>query len=269
MNKTILFVDDENQILRALNRLFIDSEYTVFLAEGGEQALDILKKENIGLVITDMRMPGMDGFHLLKAVKENYPSVLRLVLSGYADEEVVFKSIRQNLAKMYIFKPWDNSKLMSSIVKMLETNSMLKDKSLLTMINNLEELPTITSTYNRLCSLIEQDIEIKKISSVIEEDPSVAAKVLHIANSAFYGAKTGSVSQAIMYLGLASIRNIVLTTTVFEKIKSGKKFGMAKELLWEHACLCNKAVALLHEKLFKKNFPIFMHHQVYCIILER
>lgn len=254
-NKSILFVDDEKQILKALNRLFMDSGYTVFMADSGEQALDILGRDEIGMIITDMRMPAMDGYQLLKAVKEKYPSVLRLILSGYADEEIVFRALRQNLAKLYMFKPWDNNELMTAVDKIFETERIIEDKSLLVLINNLEELPMITDTYNRLCSLIEQEAEIKKISAVIEEDQSVAAKVLHIANSAFYGVKTGSINQAVMYLGLSNIRNIVLTTTIFEKLKYAKKFSRTKKLLWEHSCLCNKAVMLLYEKLLRKMLP--------------
>lgn len=254
-NKSIIFVDDEKQILKALNRLFMDSGYTVFMAESGEQALDILGRDEIDMIITDMRMPAMDGYQLLKAVKEKYPSVLRLILSGYTDEEIVFRALRQNLAKLYIFKPWDNSELMTAVDKVFETERIIEDKSLSVLINNLEELPMITGTYNRLCSLIEQEAEIKKISAVIEEDQSVAAKVLHIANSAFYGVKTGSINQAVMYLGLSNIRNIVLTTTIFEKLKYAKKFSRTKKLLWEHSCLCNKAVMSLYEKLLRKMLP--------------
>ena len=255
MKKNILFVDDEKQILRAVNRLFMDSKYTVFMADNGEDALNILGKENIDMLISDMRMPGMDGYQLLKAVKEKFPSVIRIILSGYAEGEVVFKSFRQNLAKLYMFKPWDNSLLMSSVNRVFETEKVLKDKNLLSIVSNLEELPTISDTYNRFCSLIDIDADVRDFSALIEEDPSIAAKVLHYANSAFFGAKTGSISQAIMYMGLDNIKNIVLTATVFDRMNSREKLLHLREELWEHACLCNKAVILLHEKLLGKRLP--------------
>lgn len=255
MKKSILFVDDERQILRALYRLFFGSAYTIYLAESGEQALAILEKEEIGIIITDMRMPHMDGYQLLKTVKEKHPTVLRLILSGYADEDIVFKALSKNLAKLYLFKPWDNNELRSVIDKLFETGKTLKDKRILDIINNIEHVPMKMNTYNRLSNLISQDSDMKDIAAVIEEDPGIAAKVLHIANSAYYGAKTGSISQATIYLGLINIRNIVLTASVFEKLVTKKEISKHVRLLYDHACLCNRYFIILYEKLLRKNLP--------------
>jgi len=82
MTKSILFVDDEKQILRALKRLFIRSDYETYYAESGEMALQILEDHAIDLLITDIRMPIMDGYELLRKVKEKYPLTLRVALSG-------------------------------------------------------------------------------------------------------------------------------------------------------------------------------------------
>lgn len=252
MKKAILFVDDERQILKSINRLFMDSEYDVFLADNGEEALQILEREKIDMIISDMRMPNMDGYQLLKKVKEKHPLVLRLVLSGYAEEKVVFKALRNNLAKFYLLKPWNNRKFIQIIDQVFQIESMIKDETILAIINNLEDIPTIPTLYHKLCSLIEQDADIKAITKVIEEDPAVASKILHIANSAFYGVKTGSINQAILYLGLTNIKSIVLTTSVFNSLKMDSP-SLDKDLLWKHSCICNKMVSLFYKNLLGKN----------------
>jgi len=254
MKKTILFVDDERQILKSINRLFMDTEYSIFLAESGEEALEILEQEKIDMVISDMRMPNMDGYQLLSKIKEKHPLVLRLILSGYVEEKVVFKALQNNLAKLYLLKPWDNQKLLETIRQVFMFEAAIKDDSILSVVNNLEEIPTIPTIYQKLCSMIDQEADIKAIAKVIEEDPAIASNVLRIANSAYYGARTGSVNQAIMRLGLTNVKYIVLATSVFNSLKMNSLL-LRKNLLWRHSCLCNNMVSLFYEKVLKKNFP--------------
>ncbi len=106
--KKIPIVDDEVQILKALSRVFFDTDYAIFTAESGQAALSLLEQHEIDLVISDMRMPLMDGYELLSKVKETYPDIIRIILSGYADESTVFKAILHNIAKFYLLKPWHN-----------------------------------------------------------------------------------------------------------------------------------------------------------------
>jgi len=254
VKNTILFVDDEHQILKAINRMFIDTEYRIFLAESGEEALKVLKQEEIDMIISDIRMPNMDGYQLLKKVKEKHPLVLRIILSGYAQENLVLKALQNNLAKLYLLKPWDNRKFIEVINQIFEVEAIIKNDTVLAVINNLDEIPTIPALYNRLCSLIDKDADIKAITGVIEEDPAVTSKILHIANSAFYGAKTGSIQQAILYLGLANIKSIVLSTSVFNSLKLNSLL-FDKSLLWNHSCICNKMVSLFYKELLGNNLP--------------
>jgi HD-like signal output (HDOD) protein len=254
LKKNLLFVDDQRQILKSINRIFIDTSYTIFFAENGEEALQVLDKEKIDMIISDMRMPGMDGYRLLSKVKEKHPLVLRLILSGYAQENLVFKAIQNNLAKSYLRKPWDNHMLIETINQIFEVEKIIRNKYIFEVINNLEETPTIPMLYQKLCSLIEQDVDMKTIINIIEEDPVIVAKILHIANSAFYGVRTGSINQAILYLGLINIKNIVLSTSVFSSLLMNSGLPN-RDLLWKHSCMCNKMVSLFYEKLLGKSLP--------------
>ncbi|MBN2898122.1 MAG: HDOD domain-containing protein [Clostridia bacterium] len=252
MKKKILFVDDEIQILKSLKRLFRNSDYDVFFASSGKTALELLEEEEPDLVISDIRMPEMDGFEFLRYVKENYPLTLRLALSGFTDNNKIYDALESNLAKLYMFKPWDNNVLIGTIERVFALEDTLKNKNLLDRINNLDEIPSIPSLYHELNLMVERDASIEEIAKKIEQDQSIASKILKVANSAFYGAKTGSISQAIMYIGLINVKNIVLTNSIFSKYGSMSEY---KQALWEHVNLSNKIVTLIYQKCLNKRIP--------------
>lgn len=253
--KKILFVDDEMQILKALMRLFMDTQYEIITAQSGIEALEILKNEHINLIVSDMRMPNMDGYELLLKVKELYPKVMRIILSGYSDEKVVFKALQKNIAKLYMFKPWENDKLLALVDQMFETEDVLNNTNLLTLINNIENLPTIESNYQRIINKIDEDSDVALISSLIENDVAMAAKILHVANSAFFGAKTGSVKQAVSYIGLQNTKQLVLSTSIIESMIDTGIIGQSIKNNWSHSFVSNKLLAFIYEKHLKKKIP--------------
>jgi len=118
----ILCVDDERNVLKSLKRLFLDEDdYEIFLAESGHNGLEILDAEkNIRLIISDYRMPEMNGVEFLSSVCERWPETIRIVLSGYADTAAVVEAI--NLGQIYKFipKPWNDEELKTTIYKALE-----------------------------------------------------------------------------------------------------------------------------------------------------
>ena len=250
--KRLLFVDDAPEILSAIRRSFFDSEYDVLTAESGMSALDILKTTEISLIVSDLRMPEMDGYQLLAAVKREYPHVIRIILSGYSDEKLVLKALQKNIAKVYLLKPWDNDVLRKLVDQLFCTEDLLRSSNVLSLINNVGELPTLKQSYRNILSLIDQDAEIPEIIRSIETDQSIAAKILHIANSAFYGLRTGSVAKAVRYLGLNTMRSLVLTTPimdVFSKPRRGNNF--AEEQL-AVAMRTNRILSLIYERYLHK-----------------
>ena len=252
MNKKILFVDDERQILNALNRLFMDTQYEIFMADSGEAALGILEIEEIDLVVTDMRMPVMNGFELLGKIKELYPDVLRIILSGYSEKNTILTALQKNLAKLYIMKPWDNGVLLQVISQLFETESILCDQKLIQLINNTEDLPTLKHSYHKIMTLIDGGADIGKISSAIEKDPAIATKLLHIINSAFYEVKTGNIKQAITLLGLSTTKNIVLATSLVDTFTTNGTYESQLELIWKHSFTCSQILNIIYEKLLNK-----------------
>jgi two-component system response regulator HupR/HoxA len=114
--RTVLFVDDEETILRSLKRYLLDEPYNKLFAMSGREALEILKKEKVHVVVTDIRMPGMDGLELLKIVKEMYPQIVNMVLSGYADLGVILQAIDQGNVFKFILKPWNPQENFNKVI---------------------------------------------------------------------------------------------------------------------------------------------------------
>ena len=115
-------MDDERNVLRALERIFLDDDYDILTAVSGEQGLEILNAEPlVKVVISDFRMPGMNGVEFLKEVFKTHPDAIRIVLSGYADTAAVVAAINEGKIYKFIAKPWNDDELRGTIEKALET----------------------------------------------------------------------------------------------------------------------------------------------------
>ncbi|MBN2808607.1 MAG: response regulator [Deltaproteobacteria bacterium] len=125
---TVLVVDDEKMVLRALSRVLLSSEWDLATAESGAAALEILARQPIALIISDQRMPEMSGLELLNKVKELYPETVRIVLTGYAEMDVVVKAINQGEVYRFFTKPWNNTELIETVKTILSTWGEKKDQ---------------------------------------------------------------------------------------------------------------------------------------------
>ncbi|MFT7776580.1 HD domain-containing phosphohydrolase [Roseateles sp.] len=124
---TLLFVDDEPAILNALRRLFRPQGHRILLAESGAAALEILAREKIDLVLSDMRMPGMNGAQLQQKVCQGWPDVARLLLTGYADIDSTIAAINQGEIQRYVAKPWDDQELLLAVRDGLERSRLRQE----------------------------------------------------------------------------------------------------------------------------------------------
>ncbi|MFZ6742606.1 HD domain-containing phosphohydrolase [Undibacterium sp. JH2W] len=148
----LLFVDDEPNILSSLRRLFRQHSYKIFIANGGQEGLDILEKESIDLVISDMRMPVMDGAVFLAHVKDRWPNTIRLLLTGYADIQSTIDAINRGEIYRYITKPWNDNDIVLVVKQALERKALEIEKK------RLEEL---TLRQNEELKSLNASLEIK------------------------------------------------------------------------------------------------------------
>ena len=117
---TVLFVDDEEVVLRSIERGLLDETYNKLFAISGEEALEIMQQEEIHVIVTDMRMPGMDGLELIQAVKKGYPDVVRIVLSGYAQTSSLMIAIHNEGVFEFVPKPWKLTEFKQVIRKAID-----------------------------------------------------------------------------------------------------------------------------------------------------
>ena len=121
---SILFVDDEPNVLSSLRRLFRKEGYKLTFCEETEGALRIMDEQDVDLVVSDYRMPGMTGIEFLRIVREQHPDVMRVVLSGYADIETITAAINEGQIYRFVSKPWNDEELKVTVRRCLESHAM-------------------------------------------------------------------------------------------------------------------------------------------------
>jgi response regulator RpfG family c-di-GMP phosphodiesterase len=189
---SLLFVDDEPSILSSLRRLFRPHGYRIFTAEGGALGLETLEKEKIDLVISDMRMPVMDGAHFLEQVRLRSPETIRILLTGYADIESTINAINKGQIYRYINKPWDDNEIVLIVREALERRRLEQENG-------------------RLSSVVEaQMAELRELNAGLEqkvaERTAELNKAVQYVKSAHARLKTGFVATVQAFSGLTEMR---------------------------------------------------------------
>jgi response regulator RpfG family c-di-GMP phosphodiesterase len=166
---TLLFVDDEPGILSSLRRLFRPHGYRIFIAGGGAAGLEILEKEQIDLVISDMRMPEMDGAAFLKEVRGRWPNVMRILLTGYADISSTVAAINQGEIYRYISKPWDDNEIVSVVREAIERNNLKLENERLTALTQAQNdaLKALNASLEQ--KVAERTAELRQALAFVEQ----------------------------------------------------------------------------------------------------
>ncbi|MFG6441240.1 HD domain-containing phosphohydrolase [Roseateles sp. LKC17W] len=164
----VLFVDDEPSILSALRRLFRPQGYRILLAESGAAGLDLLRKENVDLVVSDMRMPEMDGATLLEKVREGWPAVGRILLTGYADIGSTVAAINRGQIHRYVAKPWDDRELVLCVQDGLERRRLEQEnKALLRLTREQnDQLQTLNTSLTERVKA--RTAELEQVNAMLE-----------------------------------------------------------------------------------------------------
>ena len=160
---TVLIVDDERNVLSALRRLFMDSGYTILTAESATEGLELFKTHDVHLVISDYRMPGMNGVEFLTHVKDEYPETIRMILSGYADVNVIVDAINDGHVYKFLAKPWNDQELLSAVRRSFEHHNLqIENNQLLIELRNAnDELRSLTGNLENQVTERTQDLELK------------------------------------------------------------------------------------------------------------
>ena len=253
MSGKILFVDDERKVLDGLRRSLrsMRKEWRMYFCESASDALELLDKESVDVVVSDMRMPGMDGADFLAQVKQSHPDVIRIALSGYSDQDMAMRAVRS--AHQYLAKPCDAEKLKTTISRVRELRRLLGQKKLREIVSEMSALPSLPSLYQEIIEELEsEDASIKKIGEIVSKDVAMTAKILQLVNSAFFGLSrhVSSPTQAVLLLGLDTIKSLVLSLKIFEQFEGKQITEQFLSSLWEHSlttAVYAKTIAAMEE----------------------
>lgn len=226
--KRVVFVDDEEPALAGL-RISLrrsSTQWDMRFIEGGVRALAALETQPCDVIVTDMRMPGMDGAQLLKQVNERWPATIRIVLSGCSDLE---RTIRlAPVAHQYLAKPCEARQIQSAVQRCLDLQDLLRGSDLRALVGGIRQLPTVPGTYARLqVALASDEISVPAVAKIIAEDAAISAKVLQMVNSAFFrlARRITNIEQGVAYLGFVAVRNLVLSAEVFSQWPANMTVG--------------------------------------------
>ena len=126
MQESILFVDDEENILKALQRLFLNRDLEILVARNADEALELLRHNEIAVVVTDNQMPGMNGIGLLEVISRRYPDTLRMLMTAHVDLATALEAINKGEAFRFIVKPWQDDDLVVTVQHGLERYRLIK-----------------------------------------------------------------------------------------------------------------------------------------------
>ena len=217
----ILFVDDDPNILRALRRTLRAhrDRLDMAFAEGGAAGLEALEARPADVVVSDMRMPEMDGAAFLTEVKKRWPATVRIILSGYSEEEAVLRTVGP--AHQFLSKPTDPASLLAAVMKALTLRDRLGKPDLVEMMNSIDSLPSPPEVYLDFISALGScNSNSDTIARLVEKDLSLTTMTLKLVNSAFFG-RAGDITdirRALQLLGFDTLKALALSTGLYSRL---------------------------------------------------
>lgn len=239
----VLFVDDEPQVLSGLRRMLHGQrgQWQMQFAESGQQALDLMAEEPVDIVVSDMRMPGMDGAELLSEVQRRHPGTVRIILSGSADPDSALRAAVP--AHQYLSKPCDTEELKATITRVFFLRDVLNHEKLATLVSQVTTLPSSPQILARLIDELQSDnASILAIAELISQDVGMSGKIMQMVNSSFFGTprRVEGAAHAVALLGLEVLRPLVIESGIFTEFALIDVQGFIPEMLTEHSVFVSK-----------------------------
>jgi len=250
----IMFVDDDLNVLEAMQRAMrpMRHEWSMEFVSSGAEALERFAKTVADVIVTDMCMPGMDGWQLLAEVKTLYPQTVRLVLSGHADPGAIMRLV--GTAHQYIAKPGETATLKAAIAQTQLLKRLLSSDRLAALVGSVGTLPSCPRAFQEISACLRQpNASAADAARIIGRDAAMTANLMKLVNSAFFGSRRpiSSVERALAYLGLDTVAALALGHSLFQNGGSSPPGGVNLENLWKHSlqtAMAARAIALV-EKL--------------------
>ena len=274
--KRILFVDDEPLILQGLQRMLrgLRREWTMEFAESGEKALSLMEKAHFDVVVSDMRMPGMNGAQLLTEVMRLQPRTVRIILSGHADKELILQCM--GATHQYLTKPCDPETLKSVVRRATNLEYLHEHERLTTLVAQMQHVPSIPALHSQIAkALNDSNASIDDVAALIARDVGMTARILKLVNSAFFGLgrPIADTAEAVNHLGFEVIKSLALAIDTFGQLRVNAAVGRRLDEVFAHSiAVSNCARMIAHaegadRKLQDEAFVSGLLHDVGKIIL--
>lgn len=266
MKNILILSKDEKFKSKIFNRINREL-YNLAMESDAEKVKGLLNEAQFSLAIVDLEDEGENEV-FLRYLKINHPRIIRMAIMDSLHPSDYNMPKKQNSAKMNWKKNADDEELLGIIDKVIAIDERVNNSELVNVVSNFKHMPTVPQIYNELNILIQENASVEEIALKLEEDPAVTSNILKMANSAFYNAKTGSIRQAIMYIGLINVKNIILTNAVFGNDGLDSKI---RKIHWDHVSMTNKIlnamyVELLGKKLNNNISSVGLLHDVGSIV---
>lgn len=197
--RTLLLVDDEENILSSLTRLFRREGYNILRANSGQEGIEVLKENTVGVIVSDQRMPEMTGSEFLSKVKLTHPDTIRIVLSGYTELKTITAAINEGAIYKFLTKPWDDELLKQHVAEAFELYEMKMENECLN-----EELKVAYASLEQVNKTLNQNVEEKT------DEAAFNMRVLNIAQEVLENMPAG-------ILGIANDGVVAITNKLSEK----------------------------------------------------
>jgi HD-like signal output (HDOD) protein len=266
----VLFVDDEPLLLRSLERTLRVQKlaWETRFVESAAAALDLLAREPVDVVITDLRMPDVDGVELLTEIQREYPRITRLVLSGQVGTEECLRVMR--VAHQCLAKPCNFASLRHVVQRIAWGRSLVADADLAEAMTALSSLPTPPQLHAEVCAALKRGAGLAELARFIGRDLASSAKLIQIVNSAFFAreGKIPTVPRALTILGADVIRDLLPSVEVFRAFTGGSEAVARLEADQRHAALVAQvARAVAPPQLANDAFIAGMLHEIGEVVL--
>jgi len=245
----VLFVDDETRVLEGLQRMLRARrhDWEMVFADSGASALEACDRSPFDVVVSDMRMPGMDGASLLSEVQRRHPDTVRIVLSGHADRAGAARAAR--VAHQFLAKPTDAAGLTETIERACQLRDTLKHPAIREILGRIGSLPALPTLYMNLLEVLNRpNVQVDEIARIISQDIGMSTKVLQLVNSTMFGISrhVTTLQTAVTLLGVNFISSLVLTAEVFRAYDHGAgESGQWMAALQKHSLLVADIAASL------------------------